>query len=140
MLLCDKIICRRKKIQLNVQPFKILTKAWLLRVPTPNCCLQQALFSLYVKISTSKSIGGKCKPSLWIKCSYIYENIRHFLPPWLTNILSLTHKRTGTLHNCTTGRLGAAVPCIQELPTGSPEQATEGDTTNLEKVEECCLN
>lgn len=57
-------------------------------------------------------------------------------------IFSHIHKRTGTLHNCIAGSLGAAVPCIQELPRGSSRQATGGggDTMNSKKVEECWLN
>jgi len=95
-----------------------------------------------VKISTLKSRGGKCEPSLWIKCSYAHENIRRFPLAWLTNILTHTHRRMGNLHNCIAGSLGAAVPCIQELPRGSSRQATGGggDTMNSEKVEECWLN
>lgn len=92
-----------------------------------------------MNISTLKSNG---EPSLCVKCSYTHENIRHFFLAWLTDILPLAHKRTGTLHNGVRGSLGAAVPCAQELPWGSSRQATGGggDTMNSEKVEECWLN
>jgi len=101
------------------------------------------LFSPDVKISPLKSRVGKYEPSFWIECSYTHENIRHLLLARFTNILSHTYtQKNGCIAQLHRREPGGSSAMHSGITQGSSRQAAggRGDTTNLEKVEECWLN
>lgn len=148
VLLCVKILYRKQfKFQLSVPFFTILTQAWPLRLPTPNYCLKQVQNKITIQPRHENFHFKKQRWKIWtflVDQMFIHSWKHWVFSSWLAYkyTLSHTHKRICILHNCITGSAGAAVPCIQELPRGSSRQSTGGggDTTNLEKVEECWMN